>query len=163
MKNFLKIISAAIFLLCAGYLLYNPGPLPNPPANSLVSTEPADTESIYRKSYFTTLSRAEIMNYYRQNFPQSLRINHPPEEAATFIRDLTPSSWLEELNRPLKETVYINGYYPQKATDQIYRNGNHYQAKITVRYVPSHPVTRITVLILTSLALYWLIREYAKK
>lgn len=162
MQKLLLFISL-ILLLAGGYYLLLPLPgFPPPPPGSLISNEPADTESIYRRAYYTHLSRSDIMAYYRNLIPLSLRLNHPPEEAYTFVRDQTRSSWLEELVHPFKDTTYINGFYPTKANEQINYNKIHYEAKITVRYVPSAPVTRLTVLGLVGISLYLLIKEYVR-
>ena len=138
------------------YYLVVPSPgFPQFPPNTLISNEPADTESIYRRAFFSNYSRAELMDYFqKQNrvtwlpFNQ-IRLNHPPEEAYTLIRDQTPSSWLEELTLPWRDTLYINGFYPTKPTEQINRNGVHYENKITLHYFPNHPISRLTVLGLT--------------
>ncbi len=161
--KYLNTLFIGFFLIGIIYILYPASSFPPPPINTIVSTEPSDTESIYRKSFFTNLSREEIMAYYKQSFPQSQRLNHPPEDAFMLIRDQTRSSWLEELSRPFKNTLYINGFYPTKATEQIYRNGNHYNAKITIRYIPYNVVTSMTVWCLAVLATYLLIKEYVKK
>lgn len=133
---------------------------PAPPASSLISDEPSDTESIYRTAYYTTLSREEVMSYYKNNFKSVLHVNHPPEDGYILIRDQTRSSWLEELSSPLKDTLYINGYYPTKPTEQINRNGVHYAAKITIKYVPSNTITRVTVSALISILFYFLVYAY---
>lgn len=162
-RRIAQIILSSIFLVSTLYLLF-PGPgFPPPPPSAVVSTEPADTESIYRQAYYSNLSRSEIIDYYKNVFrfspffslplPQ-LRINHPPEEAYTLIRDQTRSSWLEELTHPWRESVYINGFYPTKPTEQITVSGIPYQNKITLHYLPSYPITRITVLLLTSICCY---------
>jgi hypothetical protein len=90
-----------------------------------------------------------------------LRLNHPPEDSLTLIRDQTKSSWMEELVHPLIDNLYINGFYPTKPTEQININGVHYQAKITVRYVPSSFTTQITVLLLIMVSGYLLFKEYS--
>lgn len=133
--------------------------LPPPPPGSRVSQEPADTESSYRQAYFTNLSRQEVMDYYQHTFPQSLRLNHPPEEAVEFIRDQTKSSWLEELVYPLKTNLYINGFYPTKPTEQINLEGIHYAAKITWHVIPSTLPTRLTVIVLACGCSLLLIKE----
>lgn len=158
-----QIILGSVWIVGVLYLVMPTTAIPNPPEGSYISQEPADTESIFRKSYFTDLSRDQIMAYYKNEFSYALRLNHPPEEAFSLIRDQTPSSWLEELHRPWKNTLYINGYYPIKATDQIYRNGTHYQAKITVHFLPASLASAITTFTCAMLAFYLLVKEYAKK
>ena len=69
----------AIFI---GIYLALPSPkFPGPPPNSIQSTEPADTESIYRRAYYTNLSRLEIMDYYDKAFswPGPISFKSPPK------------------------------------------------------------------------------------
>lgn len=158
----MKIISTILLLFAICYLIYPSKPFPNPPPGSLQSFEPADTETPNRKAYYTNLSRDQVMAYYRENFNKyALRLNYPPEEAQTLIRDQTRSSWLEEIYLPLRDSYLINGFYPTKPTEQININGVHYQNKITVRFIPSHPVSRLTVLLLFGVCTYFLYQEYA--
>ncbi len=158
MKIFISFI--LLFVIC--YLLFPARGFPPPPPNSIQSLEPADTESINRRAYYTNLTRAEILAFYKQNFnARALRLNHPPEEAQTLIRDQTRSSWLEELYLPFRDSYLINGFYPTLPTEQINIDNVHYENKITVRYIPSHPISRLTVLLLASICFYLLYREYA--
>lgn len=155
-----------MLLLFTIYYLLLPSPsFPPPPAGSLRSNEPGDMESIYRRAYFTNYSRGEILKYYQHVFRIpffQILLNYPPEEAFTLVRDQTKSSWLQEIVHPWRESIFINGFYPTKPTEQININGVHYINKITVRYIPSHPVTRLTVLSLSALAIYWLYKEYVQ-
>lgn len=152
------------------YLILPSPEFPEPPEGTLQSNEPADTESIYRRSYYSNLSRSEVMEYYQQRFKVGpsgipifqLRLNYPPESAQTLIRDQTRSSWLEELVHPGRESLYINGFYPTKPTEQINIKGVHYANKITVRLIPSHPVTRLTVLLISGWLIVGLYKEYGK-
>lgn len=162
MKKLFYLLSCILLLFAVYYLLAPLPGFPPPSSGSFISSEPADTESIYRQAYYTNLSRSEIMAYYKSRFPGFVRLNHPPEDAYSLIRDQTRSSWLEELVHPWKDSIYINGFYPTKATDQINIGGVHYVAKITVRYIPSHPVTRLTVLALVMIGLYFLAKEYVQ-
>ena len=155
-----------IVFLSAVVCLLLPAPaFPPQPAGSVRSNEPGDMESIYRRAYYTNYPRSEILEYYGRVFKipgiQYL-LNYPPEQAATLIRDQTRSSWLQEIVHPLRESLYINGFYPTKPTEQINIGGIHYISKITVRYIPSHPVTRLTVLLLVLICGYWLYKEYVK-
>ena len=144
------------------YLILPIPDFPPPPPGSLQSLEPADTESIYRKSYFTNMSRPEIMAMYDKSYssPVQYRMDLPPESAYTVIRDQTRSSYLEEIIHPFRDSLYINVFVPIKPTEQINRNGIHYLNKITVRQIPSRPMTRITVMLLAGIAGYLIIKEY---
>lgn len=157
----MKIIIA---ILLSIYLLLPSPKFPDAPPGSLQSNEPADTESIYRRAYYTNLTRPEIMAYYEAAFgtlPQ-FRLNHPPEDATSLIRDQTRSSFLEEIVHPLRESFYINGFVPTLPTEQINIHKIHYLNKVTVRYVPSHPVTRLTVLLMLLVVGRRLVAEYAR-
>lgn len=158
-----KITGFLLSLFTIYYLLIPTPGFPPPPPGSLVSEEPADTESVYRKAYFTNLSRAEIIDYYKGKWRRPfIRLIIPPEDSQSVIRDQTRSSWLEEFVHPGKDSLYVNGFYPTKPTEQINIDGIHYQAKITARYIPSHPATRLTALALATLAIYFLAKEYVK-
>lgn len=161
MKKYILLTWLCFCIFVSLYLIWPSVKFPNPPPESLQSFEPADTESPNRRAYFTNLNRTEVMAYYRQNFNiRALRLNHPPEEAPVLIRDQTRSSWLEELYLPLRDGFLINGFYPTKPTEQININNVHYDGKITVRYLPSHPVARLTVFSLAIISGYLLYREY---
>lgn len=167
--NSMRSIVYVFFILLvfgtAAYLAIPSPQFPPPPPNSLQSDEPADTESIYRRAYYTNFSRSQVMDYYQRQFNSALlqiRLNYPPEEATTFIRDQTRSSWLEELVHPGRESIFINGFYPTKPTEQININGVHYLNKITVHLFPSRAVSRLTVLGMTIIGFIWLKKEYGQ-
>lgn len=139
---------------------------PRPPEGAFQSNEPADTESIYRRAYYTNYSRGEIMKHYKERFFSfpgiiQIRLNHPPEDAATVIRDQARSSYLEELVHPLREILYVNGFEPTKPTEEINIGQVHYKNKITVRYVPSGVITRFTTWALIFISINYLLKEYA--
>lgn len=160
----MKYLFAILFVLAAGYLFYPDSSFPPPLPNSLRSEEPADTETINRQSYFTNMTRDQIMAFYGQNFTGLLtyRLNYPPEEAQTLIRDQTRSSFLEEIVHFGKQSLFINGFVPTKPTEQINHNGVHYTTKVTVRYLPSGYFSRLTVLLLLSLVTFRLFKEYGQ-
>ena len=153
-----------LLLISIFYYLILPSPkFPDVPPGSIQSNEPADTESIYRRAYYTNLTRPEIMDYYDLAFRGLIqyRLNLPPEDAYSVIRDQTKSSFLELIVHPLRESLYINAFVPTKPTEQININGVHYLNKVTIRYLPSHPISRLTVLALSGLLLFWLKKEYS--
>ncbi len=157
----IRIAALLLFVLAALYLLLPSPQFPKVPPDSVQSAEPADTESIYRRAYFTSLSRQELVDYYFGKFGGwGIRLVHPPEEAQTLIRDQTRSSWLEEIVHPGRESVYINAFVPTLPTDQINIDGVHYLNKVTVRYQPSSPLPRLTVLVMVSIVIYFMAREY---
>jgi len=114
-----KILVLGTWCLVLGMGIYLILPIPDfppPPPGSLQSLEPADTESIYRKSYFTNMSRPEIMAMYDKSYssPVQYRMDLPPESAYTVIRDQTRSSYLEEIIHPFRDSLYINVFVPIK-------------------------------------------------
>lgn len=144
MKLLIKIVYILFFILLLVYILPSSSEFPSPPAGAKQSSEPADTETPMRRAYFTDLSREEVINHYKSEFKSfpTIRLNYPPEEAQTIIRDQTRSSYLEELAHPLRESVYINGFVPKEQKDTILIEGVNYYQKITVRYVPSSVFAR---------------------
>lgn len=162
----MKIVKATLLIvwIMTGCYLLMPSPrFPNIPPGSIQSSEPGDTESIYRKAYYTNLTRPEIMDFYFTEFGKwGIVSNHPPEEAQVLVRDQTKSSFLEEIVHPGRESIYVNGYFPTLPKDAILINDKSYLNKVTVRYVPSTPIPRLTVLTLTLLVTYLLIKEYGQ-
>lgn len=160
----MKVLFFIIWILLGLYMLYPNTAAPMWLPESLKSNEPADTETINRQSFFTNIKRDEIMTHFDKNFVGLInyRLNYPPEEANTWVRDLTPSSFLEEIVHPLKQSLFINGFTPSKPTEQINRNNVHYETKITLHYFPGDIITRTTVWLMLGLVSYQLMREYAK-
>lgn len=159
----MKIIITIIAILLGVYLIWPSPKFPPAPPGSLQSLEPADTESIYRLGYYTNLTRPEIMAWYDQNYPGPIhyRLDLPPEDSSTVIRDQTRTSYLEQIIHPWRDSLYINVFVPTLPTEQINRNGIHYLNKVIVRQIPSRPITRLTVLLLTSIVTYLLLKHYS--
>ena len=157
----MKILVTIVLVLAVGYLLWPSPKFPAPPPGSIQSQEPGDTESIYRAAYYSNLSREEVEDYYFRQFGGwGIRQILPPEEAQSLVRDQTRSSYLEEMIHPGRESLYVNVFVPILPQDEIRINGVKYLNKISVRYVPSQPVSRLTVLLLTAVAAYLLFKEY---
>jgi hypothetical protein len=159
-----KTLGIVLVILGAVYLALPIPKFPPPPPGALTSLEPADTESVYRVAYYTDLTRPEIEDYYDRVYhsPVQYRINLPPEDAYTVIRDQTRSSYLEEIVHPLRDSLYINVFVPTLPTEQINRNGIHYLDKITIRQIPSQPITRLTILLMISVVTFLLMHEYVE-
>lgn len=163
-----KIIVAALFILGLIYLL-----LPSPSSirdivplpNSTKSDLPGDTIqnpniaayfSNYRRSFITKFYRDELRSkdFLGRIFPP-LVLNHPPEEAYTFVRDQQESTFLEEYTYPFKESLFVNGYEPvvkngrsiDKEADNVSYNGNFYPSKATIRIYPIPVLERVVVYI----------------
>jgi len=160
MKNLARILFVLFSFLFIFYLLLPNPDFPEPPPDALQSNEPADTETDLRRAYFTNYTREEVMNYYKDQFEKPLllgifipsyRLNYPPEEAQTIIRDQTRSTFLEEVVHPFRESIYINGFEPKTEKDAIFIEGEHWLQKITVRFVSSNNLVRVLVAVVTLL------------
>ncbi len=104
MKTFFKALFIVFSLVFIFYLLLPTPSFPEPPPDALQSDEPADLEDPLRRGYFTDLSRQEVLEHYQKEFNKSPlgnfslpthKLNYPPEEAQTRIRDKTRSTMLE--------------------------------------------------------------------
>ena len=166
-----KIIKKLLYLLLIvfgigfGMYLVKPAPFdfPAPPPGAAQSMEDADIESPLRRAYFTNYTREQVIAHYKNQFRMAkltLELNYPPEDAQTLIRDQTRSYYLEELVHPFRESLYINGFTPQVAKDDIWYKGVHYEEKITVKYVPSNIIVRFVFATLTFVIMAWMIHEY---
>jgi hypothetical protein len=154
MKRITKILLTLFGTLFFIYLLLPKPTFPEPPLDALQSNEPADTETSLRRAYFTNYTREEVMIHYKDQFEKpvifgislpSYRLNYPPEEAQTIIRNQTRSTFLEEIVHPFRESVYINGFKPALQKDAIFIDGKDWYQKITVRFVPSNSFARVVV------------------
>ncbi len=181
--NSQKITCISLFIVGLVYLLW-PGPstianIP-PPLISLKSDEPGDTvQNKNVAAYFSDFRRPEITDYYKNNFSYlnffGLRIppiilNHPPEEAFTYIRDQQPSTYLEQYTYPMRDSLFVNGFEPfdeigkpyrQGATD-IYVKGSYFETKTTLRYYQSPLSARVFVYVLIWISLLFLVKFFKK-
>lgn len=170
MNKLIKVIIFFIFIILCIYVYPQSPDFPSSPSDFVQSMEPADTETPFRRGYYTNLSRAEVIDYYENKFNQGFnvytpRLNYPPEDAPELIRDQTKSTFLEEIVHPLRESIYINGFEPKTEEYAQYYKGIRYNQKVIIRYVPSEVWIRIVVLIGALVSSYFLINEYtnAKK
>lgn len=149
-------------LLAVWYLLI---PLPVIPDlnHSAKSDLPGDTVQLKNVSgYFTDLSRADVIGFYRAHVTGLFRIhlNHPPERAKDVIVDTIQSNYLEEFVLPFKESVFINGFewqndpftVPAKraANKLIYKNIDYF-AKITIKTYPTTVPQRLAAFFITEI------------
>jgi hypothetical protein len=169
MKKLLLIIPILLSLLFFFYLALPNPPFPLPPEDCLQSDEPADTETPLRRAYFTNLTREEVISHYQKQLERAIvfnlflptyRLNYPPEEAGTIIRDQTRSTFLEEIVHPLRESIYINGFKPSEAKDAIFIGGRPWEQKIIIKYVPSKIYVRLGIALLTIIMIYLLSKEW---
>ena len=154
-----------------GYLLLPNYNFPIPPPNSLQSNEPADTETPFRRAYFTDYTREQVLSWYENQFKRSTflniplptyRLNYPPEDSATIIRDQTRSTFLEEIVHPFRESIYVNGFEPTSRKDTIIIQGRQFKEKIIIKYVPSSIWIRIGIFAGTILFIIIIYREWKK-
>lgn len=137
-----------VYLAGVWYLLIPSASFPKPPEGAVQSMEPADSETPTRRAYFTNLDREGVINHYKQQIAQApflMRLNYPPEDAQTIIRDQTRSAYLEELVQPLRDSIFVNGFIPSQAKDDIWYKGKHYEEKITIRYVTTSVILRTII------------------
>jgi hypothetical protein len=156
------------FIVLLVYIIPVSPEFPKPPIGSVQSNEPADVESPFRRAYYTNLNRQEVISHYQSEFKNqfgiyTLRLNYPPEEAQTLIRDQTKSSYLEELAHPLRESIYVNGFEPESEEYALFFEGVRWDQKIIIRYVPSNTWQRIFVLGLTLAVALSLVHQYNQK
>jgi hypothetical protein len=169
MKISIKIFLFILFLLLTLYVLLPTPKFPSPPPGAIQSTEMGDSEDVtVRRAYFTNFDRQQVLDYYKRQFSQpvifnipfiSFRLNYPPEEAQTIIRDQTRSTFLEEIVHPLRESFFVNGFEPKVAKDDIWYKGVHYRQKITVKYRRSSYLVRIIVVVLIGTASLLLLNQ----
>jgi hypothetical protein len=161
---FLIAVFVPLLSLYFRYITIPSYPFPAPPPDALQSTEPADVESPLRRAYFTQYTRDQVIAHYaaQVKYLPFMRLNYPPEEAQTIIRDQTRSWYLEELTHPLRDSLYINGFIPQKAQDNIVINGKSYAEKITIKYVPTSLPMRLVASFAILAVIYFLFIEWKK-
>lgn len=159
-----KVLFGLILILGFMYMWPASPGFPVPPPDAVQSMEPADTENELRRAYFTNYTREQVIEHYKAHFDRKVMfsLNYPPEDAQTLIRDQTRSWYLEELVHPMRESLFINGFIPQEKKDDIWYKGQHFEEKITIRYIPSKWWARMIVLTATTLLGYLLMREWWK-
>ncbi len=160
MKKIFKIsyIIASLFFIL--YLSLPNGGFPEKIGSSLQSDEPADVEISSRRGYYLNEDRNDVIGYYREKFNNikifdknltffSVRLNYPPEESQTIIRDQTRSTYLEEIVHPFRESLYINGFEPRKDNEKIVVYGKPFEQKIIVKMVSSNIWVRLMIGVLS--------------
>ena len=161
LKRLLGILFLFFSLVFLIYLLM-PGPssihdFPKLP-NSTTSSYEGDTIQVPDvAAYFSGNYRDITISFYSQNYQAKtkffflpMRLNYPPEDAFTKIKDQTQSTYLEELTYPFRDSLYINGFEPlenglprYRGADRIEYDGSKYDTKVTLRYYSSSLVSRL--------------------
>jgi len=158
-----KLIVVGLVILGGVYVALPAPGFPEPLDDAVQSMEEGDTEDVaVRRAYFTNHDREGVIGHYREQFGGlfTLRLNYPPEEAQTLIRDQTRSWYLEELVHPLRESVYVNGFIAQVEKDDIWYKGEHFEEKITIKYIRSGVVMRLVVYSMMVGVGYLLVKEW---
>lgn len=186
MKKIGLIVVGMVFLLGLVYEL-----LPSPRGITQFPPLPGSTKSQLEgdtiqnpniAAYFSNFNRAGITAFYKDFFSRQLikgvplpvvALNHPPEDAYTYVRDQQESTFLEEYVFPMHESLFVNGYEPMVENimhnnirsyegDRIDYHGIWYLSKATLRYYPSNVLVRTTLYIciwLSGLALFKLYKK----
>jgi len=164
-KRKLPKIMVSFFLWFLGviYLFLPPPPLPDF-ISAARSNEPGDSyQHPNQKAFFTDYIRTDTLNHFQKQFQIKLgsinipnfRLNYPPEETLILVRDQIPSNYLEEIVNPLRESLFVSGWEPEKAPayqhlslekrPKIIIDGQYYFAKVTVKWQFSPLWTRLLV------------------
>lgn len=175
MGKFLTIsLRTVSFFASLVFFFYLALPTPSFPIqlpDSVQSLEEADVESPLRRAYFTNFNREQVLDFYQKQMEKPIlmgiplptyRLNHPPEEAYTLVRDQTRSTFLEEIVHPFRESLFVNGFKPKVAKDEIHYKGVRYEQKITVRYIPSSAPVRMAIGFFAVVALIFSTREFLR-
>jgi hypothetical protein len=155
-KKLVKIVFVIFGIGLLVYLLWPAPAFPTTLWDFVPSNEPADKESPLRRGYFTNLTREQLMSHYVGEFGWGERLNYPPEDAQTLIRDQTKATFLEEIVHPMRESLFVAGneLKPDEGTFTV--NGKVYKQKVIVKYATSNVFVRIAVGLLT-LGLIWIL------
>lgn len=162
-----KILLSVYLLASVAFLFYLllPGPskISDFPAlpDSVKSSLEGDTVQVPNiAAYYSDNYRDFVISYYREAFTliskfpfPALRLNYPPEDAFTYIKDQTQSTYLEEITYPFRESLFISGLEPLDKDgkprylggDSFLVDGSRYRTKVTIRYFPSPLIARLAV------------------
>ncbi len=160
-----KILLAVYLLSSLIFLVYlvMPGPssiadFPALPDSTKSSLEGDTIQIPDVAGYFSNNYRDFVIPFYSQHYQNKtkflfkpMRLNYPPEDAYTKIKDQTPSTYLEELTYPFRDSLYINGLEPldqsgqprYRGADRIEYDGGRFDTKVTIRYYSSSLASRI--------------------
>lgn len=149
-----------IYILAPGSHSINDIP---PLPDSLKSEEPGDTyQNPNIAAYYSNLRRDFVTQFYQQqidklnfwglNIPPT-RLNHPPEEAFSYVKDQSRTKYLEQYFYPLRDSLFVNGYEPFDTNGKrfdliaypILINGKYYTSKTTLRYYHAPVFWRLVI------------------
>lgn len=155
-KNLVKIVFALFGITLLIYLAWPPPKFPTTLWDFVSSTEPADKETPMRRGYYTNLTRQQLMSHYTKEFGWGERLNYPPEEAQTLIRDQTRATFLEEIVHPMRESIYVAGNELGSGMGTFEADGKKFKQKVIVKYVESNVYVRVLIG-LSTLGLIWIL------
>lgn len=172
MKKSLVIISSVIFLVGCVYLLI-PSPTTPDLDNAVRSDEEGDTwQHPDQKGFYSNQLRSIVIPEMQSKFSislfgvtiPSLKLNYRPEDTKEFVREQTPSYYLEEIVYPFRESLFVNGWeptnspiyshLPDESVPNIIFKQTVYLSKVTLRPVFSPVWARILVWALVFPATY---------
>src|SRR3989344_804714 len=166
MKTFFKLLfRVCVFLFFIALMVYTALPSPKFPgylSDSMQNLEDADVETFLRRGYYTNFDRENVLDFYQNQMSSTFlgipllvyRLNYPPEEAFTWVRDQTRSTYLEEVVLPFRGSLFVNGFIPKLPKDDIWYKGSHFDQKVTVKYVPSPLLPRVIIMYLSLILLF---------
>ncbi len=160
-----KVITILFIIISIIFLIYLSWPAPTFPKTLWdfeSSTEPADKESPMRRGYYTNHTRQQLMSHYFEQFSWGIKLNYPPEDAQTIIRDQTKSTFLEEVVHPMRESLFVAGNETQSGKDPFTINDKKFNQKVIVKYVGSNVIFRLLVGIFTLVLIWILSSEWVK-
>jgi len=170
MKSVVKYLFILLAIIFIVYLSLPAPNFPSPLKDAIRSGEPADLETNLRREYYTDMFRQDAMAHYKEEFMKvdsilypTYRLNYPPEESYTKIRDQTRSTYLEEIVHPFRESIYVNGFEPKLDKDKILIDEKRWNSKVIVRYYPSNLITRVLIGVLTLIIIYLVYQEWEKE
>lgn len=156
MRKLAKIVFVIFGTILLVYLAWPAPQFPTTLWDFVSSTEPADKETPMRRGYYTNLTREQLMNHYSKEFGWGERLNYPPEEAQTLIRDQTKATFLEEVVHPMRESIFIAGNELGPGMGVFEVGGKNFKQKVIVKYVASNVFIRILIG-LSTLGLIWIL------
>lgn len=167
-EKYIVYVYSVLVVVFFVYILLPVSQFPQPPADAIQSNEPADTENPLRRAYFTNYTRQEVLEHYQNEFKRpktyfvlpTYRLNYPPEDAQTIIRDQTRSTFLEEIVVPFRESLFVNGFEPTDSKDEIFIEEQNWRQKIIVLHVPGNKFASLFIysgvfLIIPALYVSW--------
>ena len=155
-KILVKIVFVIFGIVLLTYLIWSAPHFPDTLWDYVSSTEPADRETPLRRGYFTNLTREQLMSHYAKEFGWGERLNYPPEEAQTIIRDQTKATFLEEIVHPMRESIFVAGNEIEPGKGSFIADGKEFKLKVIVRYMSSNVFTRVLIG-LSTLGLIWIL------